>query len=321
MKKTFKYIGWGLLSVILLLLITIFTLQFKTYDYPATSIKADTSQAVINRGKYLAENVAHCGACHGDMSKMEHLNSVSELPLSGGFLFDLPIGQIYAVNITSDVTTGIGALTDEQLVGALRYGISHKGKTLLPLMPYQNMSDEDLTALISYLRTLPPVTNTVPEKSYNLLGKTINAFVLRPKGPDGQNPTQLTPDTGITYGAYLANNVANCTGCHTPFDPATGKPTGEPYSGGNKFNSVRKNNVVCVSPNITPHEQYGRITNWTKEQFIQRFRNGRLIPDSEMPWNFYRNMSDNDLTAIYNYLKSLPASANNPGPSVIQVTQ
>ena len=302
-------------------IISIFALQLKTYTAPATGIKASKDPVVIERGEYIAQHLSHCGACHGDLKQREAGIPANQLSLNGGMVFPLPIGDIYVPNITADTETGIGLLSDEELARALRYGISHNGKMMLPLMPYQNMSDEDLTAVISYLRTLEPVKNNVPQKSYNLLGKFLNAYVFKPKGPDGTPPAQVTADTGVAYGAYLANNIANCSGCHTPFDPATGQPTGAPYSGGNKFQSVRKNNVVCVSPNLTPHAQHGRITHWTASQFIARFRQGQLIPDSEMPWEYFQDMSDNDLLAIYNYLQSLPTAENNPGPSVITASQ
>src|SRR5687767_807880 len=136
-------------------------------------------------------------------------------------------------------------------------------------MPFHNMSDEDLTAVISYLRAQKPVRNEVPENELNVMGKLVNAFMVKPVGPDGEVPKKVTKDSTAAYGKYIAISVAECNGCHTKRDLA-GKFIGEPFAGGNEIEGF-------MTPNLTP-DSTGRIFKWTKEDFIKRFRTGSIIP-------------------------------------------
>jgi hypothetical protein len=104
-------------------------------------------------------------------------------PLTGGREFDLPFGKVFTRNITSDATTGIGRYTDAEIARVLRHSVKADGEMVLPFMPFQNMSDEDLTAVISYLRSTKPVRSEVPEHKWNLMGNVIKAFLLKPAGP------------------------------------------------------------------------------------------------------------------------------------------
>lgn len=72
---------------------------------------------------------------------------------------------------------------------------------------------------------------------------------------------------------------------------------------------------VIISPNLTP-SKYGRITSWTEDPFVGRFGAGVGIPHTLMPWRQYQRMSENDLRAIYRYLKTLEPVDLDPGPSV-----
>jgi mono/diheme cytochrome c family protein len=216
----------------------------------------------------------------------------------------LPIGKIYAKNITPD-KTGIGNMTDAEFARALRYGVRRDGKALFDFMPFHNTSDEDLVAIISYLRHQPPVKNEVPENTLNLVGKAVNAFLLKPAGPVGEIPASIKQDTSVVYGQYLANNVANCRGCHTNRDLMTGAFTGEDYAGGLKMEEVTDSGTYSITtPNLTP-DPTGRIKGWSQEQFIKRFRTGKLISQSHMPWGPFSRMSDDELKAIYNFLQTV----------------
>src|SRR5206468_9360252 len=89
--------------------------------------------------------------------------------------------------------TGIGHFSDGEIARALRYGVGHDGRALLPFMEMQGLSDEDLTAVVSYLRSLPPVRNEVPAHRYGLLGMIVKATVLaNPVGPK-QTPPRVNP--------------------------------------------------------------------------------------------------------------------------------
>jgi mono/diheme cytochrome c family protein len=192
--------------------------------------------------------------------------------------------------------TGIGKRTDAEIARTLRYGVHADGKVAFDFMPFHNTSDEDLTAIISYLRTQKPVHHEVPDNSLNAMGKVVKAFLVEPVGPDGDVPASVKPDTTALYGAYLAKDVANCYGCHTERS-MTGAFTGAPYAGGLEIEGF-------ITPNLTP-DSSSRIFGWSQKNFMDRFRMGKLIQTSPMPWNSFKRMSDNDIKAIYNFLTSL----------------
>jgi mono/diheme cytochrome c family protein len=209
----------------------------------------------------------------------------------------MPIAKIYTKNITPDSATGIGRFSDPEIARALRYGVHPEGTAIFDFMPFHNMSDDDLTAVISFLRSQKPVVNKIPDNTYTVMGRVVKAFLIKPVGPSGDVPESVTPDTTANYGKYLAMSVANCSGCHTKRDLMTGAFTGEYFAGGMEIDGF-------ITPNLTPDPD-GRIYNWSKKNFIDRFRMGKLIPKSPMPWNSFKRMNDDELTAIYNYLKSL----------------
>jgi mono/diheme cytochrome c family protein len=166
------------------------------------------------------------------------------------------------------------------------------------------MSDEDLTAVISCLRAQKPVHNKVPDNDLNIAGTLVKAFLVKPVGPDGEVPKSVHRDTSATYGKYLTMSIGNCNGCHTKRDMA-GRYMGEPFAGGNEFAKG------LVSPNLTP-DSSSRIFGWSQQDFINRFRMGKIIPYSEMPWRSFQYMSDNDLKAIYNFLHTLKPVKTRP---------
>ena len=304
MRKFFKWTGIVLLVVLAGLYVVIISNQDKKFDAPYPSVIAVKDSAIIARGKKLVYGAAHCANCHSPKGMEERVNSGEEVPLSGGQAFDIPVGSLYAKNLTPD-ETGIGKISDAAIARALRYGVSTTGTALFDFMPFHNTSDEDLTAIISYLRSQPPVRNEVPKHDFNLLGQMVKAFILKPAGPQGEVPTAVKRDTSVAYGQYLANSVANCRGCHTNRDLMTGAFIGEDYAGGLKFDSQTDSGVYSLTtPNLTP-DPTGRIKGWTKEQFIARFRMGTRIPQTHMPWGPFSRMSDDELSAIYNFLQTV----------------
>jgi hypothetical protein len=235
----------------------------------------------------------------------------------GGFPFEFPGGVFYSKNISSDKETGIGNLSDGQIARALRYGVKSDGTVLIPAMEYQNLSDEDLVAIISYLRSTPPVKHKVPDNEFNLFGKAILAFFLRPEKPITTPPARVVPDTTVEYGRYLAGSVSNCRSCHTQRDMNTGKYIGKQLAGGIVMGSESKSDFILVAPNLTPDPKTGVLRNWTFEQFKSRFRQtGRVIPQSIMPWESFKGMNDNELLAIWKYLHSVEPVQQDNGPYV-----
>lgn len=306
LKKILKWTGIVLLGFILVLSVTVASRQHLKYDAPYPNVKSSKDSAIILRGKELVFGPAHCADCHAPGADPKALANNIDVPLTGGFAFNLPIGNFYTRNITPDNETGIGRQTDQEIARTLRYGVRYNGEALLDFMPFHNVSDEDLSAIISYLRAQKPVHKEVPENTRTLLGNVIQAFLIKPVGPSKTVPVSIKRDSTAAYGEYLANSVANCVGCHTQRNPMTGAFVGENFSGGMGFqNPHDPDKITYFTPNLTPDPKTGRITKWTQDQFIKRFRMGRLIQYSEMPWPSFAKMSDNDLKAIYKYLHSL----------------
>lgn len=300
--RVLKWTGIILLVLIIGLTITVLLRQNITYDRPFPNVKASSDSAVIARGKHLVMGVAHCADCHAKPGADSVFAAGGQVDLTGGFVFDLPVGKIYTANITPDPTTGIGRLTDAEIARALRYGVHKDGTVVFNFMPFQNMSDEDMTAVISYLRAQPAVKSEVPPTDLNFIGKAVKAFLIKPVGPQGEVPVSVKPDSTIAYGSYLVNNMGNCTGCHTKRNLA-GDWEGELLAGG----VMEHDGKTFYPPNLTP-DPSGRLEGWTEQHFINRFRQGRLVPGSPMPWPSYGRMSDLELKAIYRYLKSVKAA-------------
>jgi len=300
-KRILKWTGLILLFLIAgITIVTAFRQNIK-YEAPYPAIKASKDSLVIATGKHLVFGAAHCVDCHNTANVDSLINLGQPVDLSGGREFSLPLGNIYSKNITPDKETGIGNYTDEQIARALRYGVHPDGTVVYDFMPFHNMSDEDLTAVISYLRAQRPVKNMVPRHDLNVMGNLVKAFMVKPVGPTGEVPKAVQKDTSAAYGRYIAMSVAECNGCHTMRDMA-GRFTGEPFAGGGPFEEPGL--PTLYPPNLTP-DSTSRIFGWTEDDFIKRFRMGKVIPYSHMPWNSFKRMDDTELKAIYHFLKTL----------------
>ncbi len=159
------------------------------FDPPYPDVTASTDSAVIARGHYLVRNVTNCAQCHGDTTQHAAAMAGADVSLIGGFAWEIPPGTFYARNITPDVETGIGGFSDGAIARALRHGVGADGRALLPFMEMQGLSDEDLVAVVSYLRSQAPVANPVPAHRYSLLGKVVKATVLANPFTCGRPPT------------------------------------------------------------------------------------------------------------------------------------
>ena len=320
--KILKWFGIAVLAVLVVFVVFVYAASNRTYDAPYPEISASLDSTIIARGAYLAYGPAHCVDCHVPMSEFPRARRGEKVPLSGGMDFVLPPGIVHAPNITADPETGIGAFTDGEIARALRHGVKHDGSPLVDFMPFYDLSDDDLTAIISFLRSSPPVKNKRPANEWNFLGKAILAFgMIKPMG-DGIIPASPERDTTIAYGKYLAESVANCRGCHTQRDMMTGAYVGIDYAGSQPFEVFdNQGNIIrgkhLVTPNLTPDQETGRMAMWPKEVFIARFRAGEAIPGSPMPWGAYKTMTDDDLIAIYKYLQTLEP-VHQPTPLGIQ---
>jgi mono/diheme cytochrome c family protein len=303
-KRILKWTGIILLFLIVGITITTATRQNLKYDAPYPAIKASTDSAMIAKGKHLALSVAHCNHCHSNANSDSLLKSGSDVSLDGGFAFKIPIGTIYSPNITSDSVWGIGKYSDAEIARSLRYGVHPDGTAIYDFMPFHNLSDEDLTAILSYIRTQKPVARKIPAHKLNIIGNIVKAFLVKPVGPTEKIETAVKPDTTAAYGRYLTLNAANCSGCHTERG-LSGEFTGALLAGGNPMDNGN------IPPNLTP-DSTGRLFGWNKQAFIQRFRTGKIIPNSEMPWSMYQQMTDVELKAIYNYLQTVKPVKSKP---------
>lgn len=319
MKKALAWVG-GAVAVLLLTLVAIVEVrQTRTFDVPEPPLQATDDPEVIERGRYLVFGPAHCAACHGPGEMVAELSLDGEPPLSGGFEYPLPFGTLRFPNITPDPETGIGRYTDGQLARALRHGVKANGQAMLPVMEYQNISDEDIVAIISYLRTQPPVRREVPPTELRFLGKALKAFVFGPAVPSGPPPATSPPSRPtVERGEYLANRVAQCAQCHSKRNMADLSFAGPRFAGGAELNEPFAPDLTFVTPNLTPDPETGAIASWTEDQFVERFRVGRTVEGSPMMWEFFGRMSDTDLRAIYRYLMSLDPVTNDVRPYVRQ---
>jgi mono/diheme cytochrome c family protein len=319
-KRILKYLGWTLAtiaSLALILVVVVLMRADRRFDAPYPDIHASRDPKMIARGESIAYGPGHCVNCHTASVENDSIRAGGMPLLAGGRLFALPLGNVYTPNLTPDRETGIGRYTDAQLARVLRYGVMPDGRATLPFMEYHEMSDEDLTAVVSFLRSQKPVRRVVPEHEFNLAGKAVMAFLIEPIGPK-ETPLKHTPpeEPTVERGEYVATSVAVCAECHTKRNFIDGSYTGQRFAGGMVFEVEGEPDKVIVSPNLTPSAKYGRITSWSEEQFVGRFGAGVGIPHTHMPWRQFQRMSETDVRAIYRYLRTLPPSDHDPGPSV-----
>jgi mono/diheme cytochrome c family protein len=301
-------LGLGALVVLIVavLAIAISVRWDRRFEAPYPKLAASRDSAVIARGRYLAYGPAHCSDCHTAPAEYASLNTGSWPALSGGGTFTIPSGTIDVPNLTPDSATGIGRRTDGEIARMLRYGVRADGRSAIPFMEFHELSDADIVAVISFLRSQPPVRNPVPDHDLNLMGKTVMAFVIKPVGPSGQLPAESpAPGPTLERGAYLVAAVSNCAGCHTQRSMMTGAYTGPRLAGGSAMEAGDKAHTKLVPPDITANPGTGRVAVWTEDEFVARFRAGERIPGSPMPWQAFRRITDGDLRAIYRYLRSV----------------
>jgi cytochrome c553 len=251
-----------------------------------------TNAEAIARGEHLVRAVSGCADCHG-------------ANLEGQVIIDEPpIGFIPAPNLTSG-QGGVGATyTDEDWERAIRHGVGGDGRVLgvMPSHFYAHYGDEDLAALIAYIKTAPPVDNELPGRNIIFPGTILFGVLGYNTLPvaliDHEDVGAAPPPEGATaeYGTYLTS-VAGCADCHSANFAGNTDPNGPP-----------------LGPNITPGSE---VAGWTEADFINTIRTG-VTPDgrelsAEMPWRVYANMTDTELQAIWAFLQNLEALPDNSG--------
>jgi mono/diheme cytochrome c family protein len=289
---------------------------------PTPAIKASTDPKVIADGAYVANAIAHCTACHGNgESTNKHELPPDPKDLRGGYVLKAgPFGTFYPSNLTSDPETGIAKLSDGELARVIRHGVSPRGG-YYPLMAFAvgPMSDEDLTAVISYLRTLPPIRNQVSADEWGFLAKALSGrFNPRMTVAPKYVPAAGAGEASKERGEYLANGPALCFACHTPVDQAAGFiEVGPRFSGANGPDpDALDPNMEVQPPNLTPDPETGALNSFTEDAFVDRFKKvGAISRGSDMPWDNFKQMTDDDLKSIFRYLKQVPPTKHATGPS------
>jgi mono/diheme cytochrome c family protein len=272
----------------------------------ALSPRGAAADSQLDRGTYLMSGIVACGNCHTPKGPDGH--ALADQELSGGLVIDTPAFHAVVPNITPDVATGIGKWTDEQIVNAIRNGKRPDGTTIGPPMPiglYRNMSDTDVLAIVAYLRSVKPISQKVERSSYKVpLPETYGATVTHVDDVP-------TGDT-TAYGRYLAN-IGHCMECHTPLMNGQLDLT-RIGSGGRELPAFPAG--VVITANLTPANPNG-IARWTDAQVKDAITSG-VRPDGRrlvrlMAFDWYKNISPNDLDALVAYLRTLKA-ATPPGP-------
>ncbi len=302
----------GYFCVLLLLLLALgitFTVGWRPLIGPRKRALTDRHfQATpqrLKRGEYLVEHVSLCYGCHTSFdAKGKDMPQLLEAKGAGQVLTDESGFRVVAPNITPDPETGIGRWTDDELARAIREGIGRDGRTLFPMMPYQNfrhMSDEDLASVIVYLRAQPAAHNQLPPTHVPFpVSRLINS-VPQPVTTAVSAPDPADP---VTYGKYLVTAVGDCGGCHTPRDNH-GQPIAGMYlAGGNIF---PESGHPVASANITPDPS--GISYYDDALFVQMMHTGSVKGrklNVMMPTWAFSGLTDQDLKAIYAYLRTIP---------------
>lgn len=268
------------LAVVLVLVLNVISIarQGKRYAIPATSIVVRTDSTSLARGRHIVAAVGLCGECHG-----------ADL---GGKKFseDLLTGTLYSSNLTRGKGGFPADYSDEDLWRALRHGVGRDGRSLvfMPSESFQELTQADLLSIIAYLHTVPPVDRERPATRPGPLMRVLHVAVGFPLLPAEKIDHAKAPVASVAlgptleYGQYIG---AACRGCHGPA-----------LAGG-----------AGPGPNITR----GVIGSWSEADFFCAIREG-LRPDGtsltdQMPWKGFRNMSDDELRALWLYLQSVPA--------------
>jgi len=317
MKKLTKVLLWiiGILVIVIVAVVSYLKFALPNID-PAPVLTVESTPDRMARGEYLANHVTVCIDCHStrDWSRFSGPPKEGTLGM-GGDVFDQKFGfpgAYYAKNITPE---GIGHYTDGELFRAITTGVNKDGKALFPIMPfpyYGKMDEEDIHSIIAYTRTLKPIVNPVPESESDFpMSLIINTL------PHEASFSKLPAKTDVVnYGKYLTN-ASSCIECHTKFEKGN-LVAGTEFGGGREF--PFPDGSLLRSSNISPDTETG-IGGWDKAVFVSLFRaysdsatiNTKLNPgdfNSIMPWIMYGKMTEEDLHAIFAYLKTVSPVSN-----------
>jgi len=276
---------------------------------PAPEVKAPATPEALERGRYLAEAMTGCPVCHSPIDKMRPGDFPLADRLYAGRVFGeeegFP-GTIVAPNLTPDPETGIGEWTDGEIVRAIREGVSRDGRPLFPLMNYphyRDLSDEDVLAIVAYLRTQKPIRN---DPGVTRLDFPVNMLIRTAPQPVEGSPAGYPPP-GVERGRMMLR-VMLCAECHTPSERGQPVP-GMDLAGGTPFRGPWG---TVYAANITSHPSAG-LGAFSDDDLRRVFREGKNRAGRElwvMPWSITQNLTDEDLESLIAALREIPANPN-----------
>jgi mono/diheme cytochrome c family protein len=287
LKRVLRWIRRTAIVLAGLLLLAVATLyvlterQFRRhYDVTVQALTIPTDAASLARGKHLVDNVTNCHDCHGkDLG--------GKLIFDGGFM----VARVTGPNLTRGKGGVVSDYSDADWLRALKHGLRRDGSPLIimPAQIFSALTESDMAAVIAYVKTLPPVDREVPSIRVGPMGRLFvmrEAKLIPARIVDHTKPLiKAAPVETVARGEHLAG-IAGCHGCHNA--DLTGG--GGPPPGG---------------ANITPVG----IGTWTKEDFFRTLRTGRTPDGRTLSESMPRplgNMPDEDLDAIWAYLKTVP---------------
>lgn len=262
---------------------------------------AALAETPLERGRRLMNGIVACGNCH--TPRGPDGAPIAGRELAGGVdIVEEGLFVARASNLTPDPETGIGRWSDAEIARAIREGVRPDGRVLGPPMPfpfYRDMADEDVAAIIAYLRQVPPVRNAVARSEYRIplppaWGPPIAAPVRAPARGDT-----------LAYGAYLAGPLGHCTECHTPMNKDGSRALELVGAGGQPFAGPWG---VSVARNLTPHAS--GLAGWSDAEIERAIRTGVSRDGSAlkppMAFDFYSRIDADDMRALVAYLRTLP---------------
>lgn len=263
----------------------------RKYDVPEHRIVVASDEATIELGAHLA-TIRGCNECHA-------------ANMAGKVMFDdEAVGRLASANLTNGRSGG--ALSDRDWERAVRHGVRADSTPLnfMPAHEFTRFSDEDLTAIIAWTRSLPAVSNSLPPTRIGPLARALHAageLTLYPaEKVDHAAPhaAHVTPAPDATYGKYIA---AGCIGCH-----------GAGYAGGKIAGAPPE---WPAAGNLTPRG----MGAYTESSFIAALRTGKR-PDGTtlrlpMDVRITGEMTDVELRAVWAFLQTLPARETGERPS------
>lgn len=295
MKKFLKWVGILPAALVGLFVVALVVVYVKTESRldrvvaaPPDALSIPAGEAAIARGRHIFQ-FRGCEACHGEK-------------LEGKIYLDDPaVGQVIAGNLTRG-EGGFGAsFSDADWVAAIRYGLRPDGTPLLfmPSTEFYFLSDDDLAAVIAYIKSVPPVDHVQPPSSISFTGRVVMTLVpaitfmsaeLIPF--DAPRPAAPEPSVTTEYGEYLAYSCKVCHGLTMSGGVIPGFPSDWP-----------------PAPNLT-WGAGSKLPAWEEADFIHfirtGLRHGRQVDPKYMPWSSYKFMTDDELRAVWLYLQSLP---------------